>query len=83
MNLRRRRGQLRAASAIALDDTELQLRREELFDRRWARHRDQILTVTGIVGVALAAVLGIPALGLVGALPAGPRAAKWVLERLP
>ena len=75
-----RRPQPRSDPPVDVADVELHLRHEDIYDRRWARHRDQILTVSGIVGVVLAAVLSMPALGLVGALPAGPRAAKWVID---
>ena len=60
------------------DDPDLELRREDVYDRRWARHRDQLLTAVGVSSVVLAAVLGMPVLGAVAALAAGPRAARWV-----
>ena len=82
MTARLRHPQPRSDPAIAREDAELQLRHEDIYDRRWARHRDQMLTITGIVGVVLAAVLSIPALVLVGALPAGPRAAKWFFDHV-
>lgn len=70
----------RSDPALTLADAELKLRHEDIYDRRWARHRDQVLTIVGIVGVLMAAVLGMPALCLAGALPAGPRAARWFID---
>lgn len=62
------------------DDPALALRREDVYDRRWARHRDQLLTAVGVSSVVLAAVFGMPALGAAAVLAAGPRAARWVFQ---
>jgi hypothetical protein len=63
-----------------MDDPDLELRREDVYDRRWARHRDQLLTAVGVSSVVLAAVLGMPALGAAAALAAGPRAVRWIFD---
>lgn len=54
------------------------LLREDVYDRRWSRHRDQILTALAIAGTVVAAVGGPPSLIGLAALPAGPRAAQWL-----
>lgn len=64
------------------DDTMLALLREDIYDRRWARRRDQLLTALAIVGVLLAVVLHTPALAAV-VLSTTPRALKWRLRSEP
>ena len=51
-------------------DVKLELRRQDVHDRRWLRHRDQLLTVVAIVALVLSALLGIYTLGVVAALSA-------------
>lgn len=50
---------------------------EDIRDRRWARHQDQLLTVVGIVAITLAVALQLPALGAAATLLAAPRAFRW------
>jgi hypothetical protein len=71
---------MRPPAARRLDEAneiEIALRREDLYDRRWTRHRDQLLTAAGIAGLVAALALGMPVLSAATVLPAGPRAAQW------
>lgn len=56
------------------------LLQEDLLDRRWARRRDQLLTITGLIAVGASVVIGSPELAGAGLLPAAPRATRWVLD---
>jgi hypothetical protein len=72
----------RAQSRRLRNDPELQLRFEEVYDRRWARHRDQLLTVIGISAAIAGIACGVPALTPLALLPAGPRAVQWISAQL-
>lgn len=50
---------------------------EDIRDRRWARHQDQLLTAVGIAAIILAVALHLPGLGAAATLLAAPRAFRW------
>lgn len=70
---------MREAQLEDVSEIQLALRREDLYDRRWRRHRDQFLTTVGVASLMAALAFNMPVLSVAAALSAGPRAATWLL----
>jgi hypothetical protein len=56
------------------------LLQEDLLDRRWARHRDQLLTVSAILAAAASVALGRPELAGAALLAGAPRVAELLID---
>jgi hypothetical protein len=74
----------RPAEALSCAATaDEQLKWEGVYDRRWRRHRDQLLTVTGVVFVAVGLMVAhwvLVPVGAAGLIGMGVRE-QWQVRR--
>jgi hypothetical protein len=65
---------------VPREDPVVSLLREDVYDRRWARHRDQLLTLVGIAAPLGGLMFSVPSLAALALLPVGPRAVAWLIR---